>query len=343
MDKRYQVFVSSTFDDLKVERLEVMKSIVEMDCFPCGMEYFPASNLDQWSYIKILISQCDYYVVVIAGRYGSTDENGISYTEKEYDYAVAQKIPTIAFIHSAPEKLPFERVETKEENRRKLEIFKQKTKKRLCKFWATPHELGGVLSRSLQHLIKTNERPGWLRANEIPEIVDRERLEELSSLVQEKDETISHLNYGLSECLKSKKKRKKKHVYDVFIAYSSRDAKVAVLISKKLSEKGIRAFLSEKSIRPGDVWDDVIRESLINSSEIVVICSRDSLRSNWLNTELGAAWALSKRITPITYQVSIEELPSQLARFQVYDFSAILDDNWFFEEMVERLEDARDA
>ncbi len=45
MDKRYQVFVSSTFRDLIEERREVMQSLLEMDCIPAGMELFPAANL----------------------------------------------------------------------------------------------------------------------------------------------------------------------------------------------------------------------------------------------------------------------------------------------------------
>jgi hypothetical protein len=28
------------------------------------------------------------------------DESGISYTEKEYDFAVSQNIPVLAFLHS---------------------------------------------------------------------------------------------------------------------------------------------------------------------------------------------------------------------------------------------------
>lgn len=60
MTKRYQVFLSSTFRDLEAERLEVMRALLELDCFPCGMEYFPASNDDQWSFIQDLIDQCDY-------------------------------------------------------------------------------------------------------------------------------------------------------------------------------------------------------------------------------------------------------------------------------------------
>ncbi|HDV1518665.1 TPA: DUF4062 domain-containing protein, partial [Salmonella enterica subsp. enterica serovar Aberdeen] len=38
MDKRYQVFVSSTFADLEEERQEVMQALLELDCMPAGME-----------------------------------------------------------------------------------------------------------------------------------------------------------------------------------------------------------------------------------------------------------------------------------------------------------------
>lgn len=82
MDKRYQVFVSSTYMDLVEERLEVIKALLELDCIPCGMEYFPAASEESWSYIASLIDQCDYYVVIVGGRYGSTTEEGISFTEK---------------------------------------------------------------------------------------------------------------------------------------------------------------------------------------------------------------------------------------------------------------------
>jgi hypothetical protein len=76
MDKRYQVFVSSTYEDLIEERLEVMKALLELDCIPCGMEYFPAANEDAWTFIKKLIDVCDYYVVIVGGKYGSKEFGG---------------------------------------------------------------------------------------------------------------------------------------------------------------------------------------------------------------------------------------------------------------------------
>ena len=89
MEKRYQVFVSSTYADLQDERQRVIQALMEMDCIPAGMELFPAADEEQWEFIKRVIDDCDYYLLIIGGRYGSTTADGVSYTEREYDYAVA--------------------------------------------------------------------------------------------------------------------------------------------------------------------------------------------------------------------------------------------------------------
>ena len=83
MDKRFQVFVSSTYADLKEARQKVIQTLMEMDCIPAGMELFPAADEEQWKFIKRVIDDCDYYILIIGGRYGSLTAEGISYTEKE--------------------------------------------------------------------------------------------------------------------------------------------------------------------------------------------------------------------------------------------------------------------
>jgi hypothetical protein len=98
--KRYEVFLSSTYGDLREARQRVTMTLLECDAFPTGMEIFPATDDDAWTLICRVIDECDYYLLVIAGKYGSVNpRTGLSYTEMEYDYAVAARKPVMAFLH----------------------------------------------------------------------------------------------------------------------------------------------------------------------------------------------------------------------------------------------------
>ncbi|WP_138433588.1 DUF4062 domain-containing protein [Winogradskyella algicola] len=174
MDKRYQVFVSSTYKDLITERIEVIQALLELDCIPSGMEYFPAADETQWDFIKKLIDESDYYIVIIAGKYGSVDDNGVSYTQKEYEYAVSKNIPTIAFLHNDVDSLQSSKTEKEKDAREKLEAFKDLVKRKLCKFWSSPQELGAVVSRSISQAKKNYPRTGWVRADSMSGTSEKE-------------------------------------------------------------------------------------------------------------------------------------------------------------------------
>lgn len=191
MQKRYQVFLSSTFRDLEAERLEVMRALLELDCFPCGMEYFPASNDDQWSFIKDLIDQCDYYVVVVAGRYGSVDAAGISFTEREYRYAREKGIPVLGFVHEDPAQIPQGKSELDPKGQKRLIEFRALVQTRLCKQWSTAADLGAVVSRSLTQLMRREPRPGWVKSDHL---ASSEAAEEIVRLRQLNDQLSEELN-----------------------------------------------------------------------------------------------------------------------------------------------------
>lgn len=180
MDKRYQVFVSSTYADLKDERQKVIQTLMEMDCIPAGMELFPAADEEQWEFIKKVIDDCDYYLLIIGGRYGSTTDTGISYTEKEFDYAVSIGLKVVALVHGSPEKISFGNSEKDPELRVKLEAFRDKVKTgRLVKFWENIGELPGLVALSLTKTIKTFPATGWVRANKV---ANKNLLEDINSL-----------------------------------------------------------------------------------------------------------------------------------------------------------------
>jgi len=70
------------------------------------MEMFPAADDDAWTLIRKVIDDSDYYLLVIGGKYGSVDPiEEISFTEKEYDYAVKKGKPVMAFLFGDPGKL----------------------------------------------------------------------------------------------------------------------------------------------------------------------------------------------------------------------------------------------
>ena len=126
MDKIYRVFISSTYEDLVEERKEVTQALLEMNCFPTGMELFQASNDTQWDLIKKVIDSCDYYIVIVAGRYGSIhNETGKSYTQMEYEYALSVGIPILGFIRSDLSKLPHNKVDNLTLVKRFIKIVKQ--------------------------------------------------------------------------------------------------------------------------------------------------------------------------------------------------------------------------
>jgi hypothetical protein len=198
MEKKYQVFISSTYNDLLEERSEVMQALLELDCIPVGMELFPAADDDQWTLIKRLIDDCDYYVLIVAGRYGTIHPNqGTSYTQMEYEYAVKQNIPVIAFLHKNPDNIASGKTDNNIESKGKLDIFKARVSEKLCKYWETPAELGGVVSRSLVKLIKEKPRAGWVKSTYVPDEDTNKTMLDLRKQIDNLEEELKKRNIKL--------------------------------------------------------------------------------------------------------------------------------------------------
>ncbi|UGB44269.1 DUF4062 domain-containing protein [Frateuria edaphi] len=228
MDRRHQVFISSTFSDLKQERAEVVQALLELDCFPAGMEIFPATSEGAWDLIKGVIDDSDYYLLVVGGRYGSTEMSGLSYTEKEYDYAVSIGKPIVAFLHGNPGAISLERSEQSEAGRERLAAFRSRVEAaHHCKYWCTPDELGGKVSRSIVALRKTHPSDGWVPGayatdenSRVEVAMLRARVAELEAQLNRKLEesnmSVADLSSGLDEFetdvyFKTSKQAKKWH------------------------------------------------------------------------------------------------------------------------------------
>lgn len=169
MDKRYQVFISSTFRDLLDERQAALRAVLELDQMPAGMELFPAADESAWQLIKDVIDASDYYVLIIGGRYGSLDEEGLGYTEKEYEYAFASRKPAIPLLHENPDNIPRGKTETDKASWGKLQAFRARVEQRhTCVYWNSAEELKARLIVGLTSAMKRHPAVGWMRADQVP-------------------------------------------------------------------------------------------------------------------------------------------------------------------------------
>ena len=98
IQKMYSAFISSVYESLQDERKEVIDSLLDYRVFPVCMEHFTVSTSGKFSDIEELIDSSDFFILILGGKYGSCDENGISWTEKEYDYAVKNNKHILAII-----------------------------------------------------------------------------------------------------------------------------------------------------------------------------------------------------------------------------------------------------
>lgn len=170
--KKYQVFISSTYTDLIKERSAVTQSLLDNDCIPVGMEQFPASNMSQMEYIKKMLEDCDYYMLILAGRYGSEDDDGVGFTEKEYDYAISRGIPVMSFVVKDINALTISQCEQKKRLQDKLLQFRKKVcTGKLVKFYSNTDELKGLVAASIYKCIHDFPAKGWVRGTENSTVV----------------------------------------------------------------------------------------------------------------------------------------------------------------------------
>ncbi|MEW9854111.1 DUF4062 domain-containing protein [Novosphingobium sp. M1R2S20] len=185
MQKKYQIFVSSTFRDLADERQDAIRSILDLGHIPAGMELFPAADTEQLSYIKKVIDECDYYVLIMGGRYGSLDEEGVSFTEREYDYAVETGKVVLAFVHGDASMIPVGKSDTAPRLVENLDQFRDKVMSgRLVRQWTTRENLDTMVVKSIARATQEYPAVGWIRGDAV---ASEDLLTQINSLRNENE------------------------------------------------------------------------------------------------------------------------------------------------------------
>ena len=171
--RKLQVFISSTYIDLKDERQAAVEAILSAGHIPAGMELFKAGNKSQLETIKKWINQSDVYMLILGGRYGSIEESTKkSYTQIEYEYALNMGIPLFAVVLSDSyiEKKISENetiFKDKEQYESSYSEFKKTVESKMVKFVNDLKDIRVAILESLGELEKEYAFEGWIRGNAI--------------------------------------------------------------------------------------------------------------------------------------------------------------------------------
>lgn len=99
IQRKYQVFISSTFRDLAEQRRLVLDAVVDRGHIPVAMERFGAEDNTVPSVIKKAIEASQIYMLIIGFRYGEiVKEKGISFSELEYEIARKENKVVVPFL-----------------------------------------------------------------------------------------------------------------------------------------------------------------------------------------------------------------------------------------------------
>lgn len=200
-NRKYTVFISSTYEDLKAVRQRLVWACLESGHIPLGMESFPASSVGAWEVIQKAIESADYYAVIVANRYGSAvaGGDGISYTEREFDYAAQLGKPILGFVLDPEAEWKSSLGEDDEGKRERLRRFRDKVQTRVVKFWRNADDLHGNFAIAINAAINTSPQEGWVRASEAASAKVTEELARLSAENERLREQLSLVDSEASE------------------------------------------------------------------------------------------------------------------------------------------------
>ncbi len=200
MKRKLQVFISSTYEDLKEERQSAVSATLKAGHIPAGMELFTSGDRSQMETIKKWIDESDVYMLILGGRYGSIEPiSGISYTELEYDYALEQdkSLFSVVITEDALETnvKAFGSKVMEKDNPKQLKLFREKVLSNISSFFDDSKDIKLCVYESLSDFSLNRDLMGWVSASEItnvqPLIDEVSKLNKENTILREKLENAN--------------------------------------------------------------------------------------------------------------------------------------------------------
>ena len=195
--RKLQVFVSSTYINLKEERQAAVQAILTAGHIPAGMELFSAGDQSQMDVIKRWIDESDVFLLILGGRYGSIEaESQKSYTHLEYEYALEKSKALFAVVIT--EKCLEEKIKQhgkdviETRNSDKLEKFRSLVCSKMVRPWNDSKDIKLAILETLSEFSRREELIGWIPGNQA--VNTGELAKELARLAKENSELREQVN-----------------------------------------------------------------------------------------------------------------------------------------------------
>ena len=162
LDKRYQVFISTSGREMQPERIVLSQTLVGMGFFSWGLEQrTPLST----AFARRQIDDCDYVVILLGSQYGEQSVSGVSYMHLEYIYAVTKQKPIIVFMHEDPLSRDLSLQDEKPELQEKFLEFRKVLQQQADQIFTyrTMRDLEMAVRLNMSHMLERYPVSGWVR------------------------------------------------------------------------------------------------------------------------------------------------------------------------------------
>ena len=195
VEKRYQVFISTTYPDMQSARQALMLPLLDLGMAPMSMDLHSAETNNLMPVVQRMIDDCDYFVILLGGRYGTLSPLGLSYTHREYIFAATKRKPIVTFIHDQPFNLPAQAREDSREGQVRRDDFARLLENKTLAFrWRDERELSEQVAKVMPDVMRQHPAAGWVKSGSVEKSAggETERLRRrVAELEKEREEWLS--------------------------------------------------------------------------------------------------------------------------------------------------------
>ena len=161
---KYHIFIGSTLDDVKNERKELIRIVMELGHIPVVADNLDESARNAARLLEKTIEECDFYIALVAHKYSAKDGSK-SPLIGECIMAEKKGVPVLALI--IDEKARWKPIKKEKDPAfiSKLDGFKAKLREGLFETWHNTPDLCQKAQSLLVQEFCVNSRPGWIRTS----------------------------------------------------------------------------------------------------------------------------------------------------------------------------------